>query len=341
MRLFRRTIERIKLGNVRLEDDLTNIIAEFFSNQPNIEKYEIVKKKNIKDILTQENELTGIDGELKWVVDVYGDVHLYKDDLINGDLFFKIRMLTGNLYCHCKHIKPSVIPIKLYGDIEFVPDEEEQWKNSLAKDTDMGMRGMECLTKAPTKAEVVKNLKQVFTDYLALGDNIDFDEIIGTLREEWNNKDRYELNVKAERRSKGGVIDCDIYIRGCKDEGPLKLQVIEKALYLTFMLQEDGIKLEYTTLAFWNTARRIYSQLAGNKAMNEATGIMSDAFLMSDALSTTINGYRSKIRSEIKRRISNDKIVDDFAVEGYKNKPVSVKKATPEIREYIREVFAL
>ena len=339
MRLFIGSIERMKSGTLRLEDDLTPIIDEFFSNQPNVEKYEIVERKNTKDIISQENELVGIVADLKWAVDVYGDIHLYEDNLINGDLFFKIRMLTGNLYCHCKHIKPSVIPSKLYGDIVFVPDEEEQWKHRQNENTEIV--GMECLTAAPTKSQVIKKLEQVFTDYIAGGYDIDLDDIIEKLKDEWNNKNKFTLIVEAKRRQRGILVDCDIYIKGGKDDSPLKLQVIEKAMYLTFMLQEKGIKLEYTTPDFWKTARKIYTQLSGDKAMSETSGIMSDEFMMSDAMSTTINGYRSKIRSEIKKRISNDKIVDDFAVEGYKNKPVFVKKATPEIRNHIREVFDL
>lgn len=322
MGLWNKGINRANNDSVRLEDDRTKMIEDFFAKQKNVVRYEIVDK-------------------LDWLVEVEGSVHLYEDDLTNGEMFFRIGKLKGDLYCHCKHFKQSVIPAEMGGEIVFVPDEEEVWKSRQDKDADEGIIGMECLTAAPTKAQVVRKLEQVFTDYIAQGYDIDFNNIIGKLKEEWDNKDRYELTVHAERRSKGGPIDCDISVTGGNDDSPLKLQVIEKALYLTFMLQENGIKLEYTTTTFWNTARKIYYQLSGNKVMSETDGIMSDKFLESESITTTINGYRSKIRTEIKKRISNERIVDEFAVEGYKNEPVFVKQATSEIREHIKKVFDL
>ena len=322
MGLWNKSINRSNEGTIRLEDDKTNQITEFFSNQQDVALYEIIEKQN-------------------WIVNVEGSIHLDEYDLDNGELFFKIGKLTGNLYCHCKHFKQSVVPNELGGEIVFVLDEEEQWKNRQADGDEEGIGSLQCLRVPPTKAQVIKKLEQVFTDYIAEGYDINFDEIIERLKEEWDNKNKYELKVEAKRRSKGGPIDCDIYIIGGNDDSPLKLQVIEKAIYLTFILQENGIKLEYTTSSFWTTARKIYSQLAGDKVMNEASGIMSDEFLQSDAMATTINGYRSKIRSEIKKRISNERIVDEFAVEGYKNEPVFVSQATPKIREHIKDVFEL
>lgn len=335
MGLFAKTIIRNKTGNVRKEDDRTKMIEDFFAGQKDVVRYEIADNKD-------------------WLVNVDGSIHLHESDLDNGELFFRIGNLTGNLYCHCKHLKQSVIPAELGGEIVFVPNEEEQWKNrqTSADSADYSLGGMEMLTTAPTRAQVINKLEKVFTDYIAGEYDIDFDEIIDRLKEEWDNKDKYNLVVKATRRSNGGPVDCDIKIIGGNNDSPLDLQVIEKTMYLTFMLQEKGIRLDYTTPAFWDTARRIYYQIAGNKdegnkvkerkvkgkkVMNETSGLMSDEIMKI----TTINGYRSNIRAQIKKRISNDRIVDEFAVEGYKDKPVFVKRATPEIRKHIKEVFGL
>lgn len=344
MRLFKGSIERIKSGNIRLEEDLTNIIAEFFSNQPNIDKYEIVEKKNIRDILNQENELTGIAGELKWVVDVYGDVHLYDDDLINGYLFFKIRMLSGNLYCHCKHIKPSVIPTKLYGDIEFVPDEEEQWKNRHASGhTDDSLGGMEMLTtNVPTQASVAQKLSDLITVCISNGYDIDIEGIKQRLSKEWDNKDKYNIRIKTKKKksdylTSGDHFDCDIFV---DDTKKLNLSAVEKSFYLAFIMMEDGVVLEDITTDFINIARQIYSRMSG-KVQKMDNGLMSDNFFGSKNLSRTINSHRKNIRSAIEERISNKKIVDEFAVEGYKNEPVFVKRATPELRELIKQTFGL
>ena len=195
MGLWNKGINRANNDSVRLEDDRTKMIEDFFANQKNVVRYEIVDK-------------------LDWLVEVEGSVHLYEDDLTNGEMFFRIGKLTGDLYCHCKHFKQSVIPAEMGGEIVFVPEEEEVWKNRQDKDADEGIRGMECLTAAPTQAQVVRKLEQVFTDYIAQGYDINFNNIIERLKEEWDNKDRYELTVHAERRSKGGPIDCDISITG-------------------------------------------------------------------------------------------------------------------------------
>lgn len=106
MSLWSKGIERSKTGTVRKEDDKTNPIDEFFASQPDVRSYEITDIKN-------------------GVVNVDGSIHLNEADLDNGELFFKIAKLTGNLYCHCKHIKQSVVPAELGGEIVFVPNEEE------------------------------------------------------------------------------------------------------------------------------------------------------------------------------------------------------------------------
>lgn len=68
---------------------------------------------------------------------------------------------------------------------------------------------------------------------------------------------------------------------------------------------------------------------------------MDENFIWSDNLSRTINGYRKNIRTAIEKQISNKLLVDEFAVEGYKNEPVFVKRATPELRAQIKDGFGL
>ena len=104
--MWKSGINRAKNGVIRPEDDQTNQIKEFFEGQEQVEKYDIVDVKN-------------------WVVDVEGSILLFESDLADGELFFKIGKLTGNLYCHCRHFKPSVVPTELGGEIIFVLDEEE------------------------------------------------------------------------------------------------------------------------------------------------------------------------------------------------------------------------
>lgn len=346
MRLFKSSIERIKSGNIRVEEDLTNIIDEFFSNQPNIEKYEIVEKKNIKDILNQENELTGIAGELKWVMDVYGDVHLYEEDLINGDLCFKIRMLTGNLYCHCKHNKPSVIPTKLYGEIVFVPDEEEQWKNRQtdeeADDLNMGY----ITAQSRTKEDLITNVKLAFADLISRSatEGIDLDELWKEVLAQNSNKDKYKLRIEFKKNKLGKTIT-NIYVSN-DDKDKLELNPIQTAIYLMFVMNENGFTVDDLNTTDWIVAKQIYSQLARTEQktyikdkktgeyLNYTDGILNKAFLPS-----TVNGYISEIRKKLEKLISIEDIRNGFSIGGNRGKAFMIRQSTPQIREQICEEF--
>lgn len=160
MSLWSKGIERSKTGTVRIEDDKTHPIDEFFASQPDVRSYEITDIKN-------------------GVVNVDGSIHLNEADLDNGELFFKIAKLTGNLYCHCKHIKQSVVPAELGGEIVFVPNEEELWKNKQAAegedDLDMGY----ITAKDRTKDDLITNVKLAFADLIsaAATEGVDLEEL--------------------------------------------------------------------------------------------------------------------------------------------------------------------
>lgn len=326
MGLWKKGFERTENSSIRLEDDRTKMIDEFFANQNDVLRYEIVDKN-------------------KWMVDVEGSVHLCEDDLTDGELFFKIGKLTGNLYSHCRHLKPSVVPTELGGEIVFVPNEEEQWKNRQASaDTaDDGLGGMEMLTtNVPTQSSVTQKLSDLITICISNGYDIDIEGIKQRLSDEWGKKDKYEIRIETKKitsayLTSGDHFDCDIYV----DETiPLNLTAVEKSFYLTFIMMEDGVILEDITTDFINIARQIYSKMSG-KVQKMDNGLMSENFFASKNLSRTINSHRKNIRSAIEERISNRQIVDEFAVEGYKNEPVYVKRATPELRAQIKQTFGL
>lgn len=323
MSLWSKGIERSKTGTVRTEDDKTNPIDEFFANQSDVRSYEITDIKN-------------------GVVNVDGSIHLNEDDLDDGELFFKIAKLTGNLYCHCKHIKQSVVPAELGGQIIFVPNEEELWKNKQASTPDEDVLGMGMLTTAPpSQASVTQKFADLISICIANGYDIKIDNIKQRLSNEWTNKDNYQLKVTINKKKRPGYdfynLTCDVYVSD--EEQPLNLTAVEKAFYLAFMVMEEGVTLEDITPAFIDTARKIYSQMPDKTI--KSGGLMDENFIWSDNLSRTINGYRKNIRTAIEKQISNKLLVDEFAVEGYKNEPVFVKRATPELRTQIKDGFGL
>ena len=94
-------VEELQPNNV--PDEIRNTrVEEFLAKQPNKVPYEIRNKD-----------------DKEWVVDFDGSIEIRDSDLENGNLLFKIGRLTGDLICYCRHIKPSLIPEELGGEIIF------------------------------------------------------------------------------------------------------------------------------------------------------------------------------------------------------------------------------
>ena len=85
------------------------------------------------------------------------------------------------------------------------------------------------------------------------------------------------------------------------------------------------------------TLKKIYNKLQ-DAVPDEVNGILGKDDFIRD---TTINGYRFHIRKEIHKQISNDKIVDKFAIEGKRDQPFTVEKATDDLRKQIVKLFGL
>ena len=321
MGLWKKGFDRSRTGENRREEVLTPQIEEFFNNREKQVSYEIVDDKN-------------------WIVDVNGNFHLYQSDLDEGKLFFKIGKLAGNLYFHGKHLSPSVIPIEMDGEIVFVPDEGELVRNKGQKETNEDEDNLNLgLLSTKSREQVVKQLETALTESLANGYDIDVQEILSRLSEEWANRSNYELRVVISEIKHGtstsDKLECDFYVT--PDGKPLKLSAIEKATYLLFILHKEGldINLKPRQIALW---KRIYNKIAGS-VQDMENGIMN--MKAENYKDTTLNGYRSHIRKEIQKQISNGKIVDEFAIEGYKDEPFKVLKSTDEMRAEIREKFGL
>lgn len=329
MGFWKSGIDRSATGEIRTEDDRTNQIKEFFESQEQVEKYDIVDVKN-------------------WVVDVEGSILLFESDLYDGELFFKIGKLTGNLYCHCRHFKPSVVPTELGGEIIFVLNEEELAKyrtntiGSINDDDPFG--GMELLTaKKPSKSDIIKRLKTAIADSIDCGyDDIDLDDLRAEIEQERANIDKYKLRITLDKRSSDNI-ECRIYMSDSDDE--LKLNAIQKTIYLMFIMHENGIIVDDIRPDAWKMAKKIYDQMYGRveKIFEDedsdelyTKGISKELFKIS-----TIRGYISEIREAIKKKTPFKSVIDSFAIEGYKNAPFKVGKATDELREQIRQAFGL
>lgn len=319
MGLWTKGVKRSETGEGRKENILTSQIEDFFNNREETVSYEIVDDKN-------------------WIVDVNGNLHLYQSDLDEGKLFFKIGKLVGNLYFHGKYMSPSVIPVGMDGEIVFVPDEEElartrgQKGNSEDDKLDMGL-----LTDQPTKAQLYKKLEEILSQAVYYNYDMEIDKLVNELKAKSTKEAGYNLKIEFDKKTKKSQFyTCKIYV---DDSGePLKLSAIETAVYLTFMLFEDGIKPDYLTPKFYERIRGIYKNLSDTVQdwSDTSCGVLVKEFDV-----RTLHGHRSKIRSAIKQHISNKNVVDDFAIEGLQNQPFKVARATSTIRNQIKSTFGV
>ena len=323
-------LDRARYGIIRKEDDLTSQIKDFFKGQEQVGKHDIVYVKN-------------------WVVDVEGSIHLFESDLTNGELSFKIGKLTGNLYCHCRHFKPSVIPTEMGGEIIFVLEEEEElakYRTNTCGSTndDDPFQGMQLITtKEPSKSSIttsiIKRLKTAIADSIDYGIDIDFDKLLAEVRDEQKILDNYKLWIELSKKKDHKYFKCDIYATCLDnykvDDKPLKLTAINKAIYLMFIMHKEGIVLDDLSTRHMKMAQQIYSKLA-NRTQDEKNGIMGNNFSVD-----SVRGYRTEIRNAIKERISYKRVIDQFAVEGEKNQAFKVQAAPDELREQIRQAFDL
>lgn len=323
MGFLSKTLKRAESGEPRVEDNLTTEIAVFMKNH-NVNSYKITNNK-------------------EWIVDIDGSLHIEQSDLDkNGELFFKIGRLTGNLYFHGKYFKPTVIPAELGGDVIFVQEETDsrsQKGNNKEEDDNLDMG----LLTTKSRAQVVKQLETALTESLANGYDIDVQEILSRLSEDWKNRDKYMLRIEFPEKDKSrgaynpseyDKFKCVFYVS--PDGKPLDLSAIETAVYILYILHPEGLPLMLGKGEV-RLLKKIYKKLI-DAVPDEVNGLLGMDDFIKD---TTINRYRHDLRKEIQKHISNSKIVDEFAIEGYRDEPFKVQKATDEMRAEIREKFGL
>lgn len=355
---WKNAIKRSNSNEIRKEDDRTLCIKDFFERQ-NQDNYTIEKT------------------DKEFFVDVEGDVHIHPEDIGgDGTLGFKLRKVAGNLVCHTSSISKNVIPDELGGSIVFElenkDDKSEEAAPAQKEETapaqnqepgqfgacddcpykkgaqaDDGFGGMEMLQKNPPSKQKVKlALESLISDCLEYGYDIDFDAIRKTIEEQKNNSKNYNLRINIEftkgskrRAMKNKEIErLDIYISD-NDDDLLNLSAIEKATYLTFLFYNDGngIVIEDMKKDFIELMSSIYKRLPGREIkFNDENNITYGNLTLN-----TLAGYRNAIRNAIKEKLRYNGLVNEFAIEGYKNLEFKISKSTEEIRNLIREVFLI
>ena len=175
--------------------------------------------------------------------------------------------------------------------------------------------------------------------------NLDIEKLKKRLEEAINDTTEYRLSFKANLdKSRPGAnlfSVFDIYVAD-GEEYKLDLTAAEKAIYLTYLTYEKGIRVAETFWGFRETSQKIYRKLPF-KERCEATagGFMEKEKAEYEPYMSTMRTHLSHIRDKVSAKIIHPKTAIEFAVEGYKNEEYGVMCSTPEIREQIRTLFGL
>ena len=195
------------------------------------------------------------------------------------------------------------------------------------------------------KTRMERKLEKVLRDCAILDIELDVDRIKQKVINSLKSTIEYKLalNIKTIKEdSLSFCTVCDIYVAEGEDY-KLDLTAGEKAVYLTFMLYEDGIRIKDTAeSSFRSITQKIYNQLPDdNKCEKTAGGILDTGDVIYDVYEKTLRGDISNIRAEIDDKIANPLIAQDFAIEGFKNKEFGISNSTPELRAQIKQAFGL
>ena len=195
------------------------------------------------------------------------------------------------------------------------------------------------------KTRMERKLEKVLRDCAILDIELDVDRIKQKVINSLKSTIEYKLalNIKTIKEdSLSFCTVCDIYVAE-GEEYKLDLTAGEKAVYLTFMLYEDGIRIKDTAeSSFRSITQKIYNQLPDdNKCEKTAGGILDTGDVIYDVYEKTLRSDISRIRAEIDDKIANPLIAQDFAIEGFKDKEFGISYSTPELRAQIKQAFDL
>ena len=198
-----------------------------------------------------------------------------------------------------------------------------------------------------TRQGTLGDIRSTFKDNFNYNLGISLDEIIELYKDEEKNRKSYRLDIQVkwkewkEYGKKGWEYfkkarACDIsLIDNFGNSYPIKIDTMTKAIYLTFLLFEDGI--EYTQITysdeFYDIFEKIYNKLPRAKGTPRRFNLENKADL------DTFTNYTSKTRQAI-LKVTNDIYAEEqFAIEGRKKDTYGIAGATAENRDKVRKEF--
>ena len=226
---------------------------------------------------------------------------------------------------------------------------EEQIESSYDSGFDMGLKIAKpekgSLAEKKLIAKEEKKLEKILRECAVLDIELDIDRIKEKVANDLKKTVDYKLIIKKQRNNlRNRTIEYntyDIYVAE-GEEYKLDLTGILKAVYLTYLLYKDGLRVEDTYGEFREITQKIYGSLPfADKNEKEAGGVRDDDGTTYDSYIKTLRGYFTNIRDAVADKVADPLVAQDFAIEGFKGAPFGIAKTTPEIITQIKEDFWL
>ncbi len=227
---------------------------------------------------------------------------------------------------------------------------EEQVESSYDSGSDMGYKIAKSeegsLAEKAFIAKEEKKLEKILRECAVLDIELDIDRIKEKVANDLKKSIDYKLIIKKQRNKlRTRTIEYntyDIYVAD-GEEYKLELDGIHKAVYLTYLLYKDGLRIEDTYGEFREITKKIYGSLPfADKNEKESGGIRDTEGTTYDSYTGTLRGYLTDISNAVADKIADPLIAQDFAIGIYKrNTPYCIAITTPEIIAQIKEDFWL
>lgn len=193
-------------------------------------------------------------------------------------------------------------------------------------------------------AREAKKLEKVLRECAVFEIELDIDKIKRKVKDSLKSEVEYQLILDIDTIKEGPLSfcnTCDIYVAD-GEEYMLKLTAVEKAVYLTFLLFEKGIRILDTFEGFRQITQKIYNQLPDeDKCEKTAGGILDKGAVNPVVYADTLRTYISHVRDEVADKITHPLVAQGFAIEGLKDSEFGIARSTPAIRAQIRDAFNL
>lgn len=225
-------------------------------------------------------------------------------------------------------------------------DIDESVDSSYQSGFDMGMKIAKPEKGTPAERKLIakeeKKLEKLLRECAVLEIGLDIEKIRKKVEEDLKSTKNYQLSIKTKPNPArpGELSVCDIYVTDSED-GLLDLTSVEKAVYLSFLLYKDGVRVLDAFDELRKISQKIYFKLPGSEKTSKENGLMNDDYATYDAYMNTLRGYFTTIRNAVTDKVTDPLIAQEFSIEGFKNAPYGIERSTPEIRKQIKEAFKL